>query len=194
MKSKWIKCARRKKEMRANKSWLKFTADYKVYKMAAAASVRQQPQPPNCVSVRECSFCVCVCVCALATRHLFMPLPVARPFVGFSLKLLMPPLSDACKNAVYWIIFASRNERRAALGKLKMPVQSMWWLTSKAAANGALKNLRRHNVALSQCAQRICTTFSKCFCSFLYLFLSLIFYIWQESLKAREWTLKNKAV
>lgn len=67
--------------------------------MAAAAFVRQQPllELSECKSVRS----VCVCVCALATRHLFMPLPVARPFVGFSLKLLMPPLSDACKNAVY---------------------------------------------------------------------------------------------
>lgn len=92
MKSKWIKCERGRKEIRANKSWLKFTADYKVYKMAVAAFVRQQPQPQLCECESEF-----VCVCGLATRHLFMPLPVARPFVGFSLKLLIPPFLDACK-------------------------------------------------------------------------------------------------
>lgn len=61
MKSKWIKCARRKKEMRANKSWLKFTADYKVYKMAAAASVRQQPLLELC-ECKSVYFCAWVCV------------------------------------------------------------------------------------------------------------------------------------
>lgn len=187
MKSKWIKCARRKKEMRANKSWLKFTADYKVYKMAAAASVRQQPllELCECKSVYFCAWvCVhwprviCLCRCRL------------RAHCWFFIKIINAAAFGRMQKCGLLNYFRKSQRATSCAGQIENAKVCDDW-RQKPPSMAHRKNLRRHNVALSQCAQRICSTFSKCFWSFLYLSLSLSFCIWQKFLKASEWTLKK---